>query len=150
MIGRDLRPQSAIARLRSLDIGAIISDSRLVDHQTYHRWADAALAVLGWVGLLTLGLPVWMVGTQIYTWLRYGYWPRNPISDWLAANEAYPWTDWAGVQSIIDWFASWPASMVVFLLGLAVCALVGWVSESMRQHGDRLYRKQKATKGPIT
>ncbi len=115
-----------------------------MSYQTYHRWADTALEVIGFAALATFGIPLWMVGTQVYTWLRHGFWPRSPASNWLIENNVYPSTDWAGIQSILDWLASWPAAFWVFLIGLGICSLIGWFGGVMREEGDRLWKLEKA------
>ena len=81
--------------------------------------------LLVWAGLATIAIPGLMIGSQVLTWLRHGYWPRLPISEALVQwGYDYPRTDWLGVQQFIDWMMSWPASFVVCLGLLLVLYLI--------------------------
>jgi len=89
--------------------------------------------LLVWTGIATVGVPSFMVGSQILTWLRDGYWPKLSTGDLVVQSGlTYPITDWVGVQKLIDWIMSWPASLMIFLsLGFVVYLIS--IPTSLRQ-----------------
>lgn len=110
----------------------------------HHRLADTALELNGFLALALIGLPGFIVGGQLLTWLRYGYWNKRPLNEMLIRNDLYPWTDWAGIQSIVDWFLGMPLSLAAALLVIAVMLVNVWFGVSMRERGDRLWKEEKA------
>jgi hypothetical protein len=67
------------------------------------------------------GPPLWIWGWQILTWLRHGWWPRFTVADLLSKlGVPLPYTEWAGVQTVLDFLLRWPAAVGILFAGWIV------------------------------
>jgi len=65
------------------------------------KFLQGVTVALWMCAVACLALPGW----QIYVWLRYGFWEPLTNADGMAYIGAQsPWSSWAGVQHMIDWW----------------------------------------------
>ena len=82
-------------------------------------------AVVVGVGVCTFGLPPSILIYQAYHWLKDGFW--TPISieyAMMSGGFAIPYTDWRGVQHIIDWVVALPLGLGILVSGVGIAALI--------------------------
>lgn len=73
----------------------------------------------------TLAVPGW----QIYQWLRLGYWQPLTNADGLAYIGAQaPWTSWAGVERMIEWWLAQSLGGWLFAGFLSMAAVTFWLA----------------------
>lgn len=114
----------------------------------YHRVADTAREATVFLSLAFIGIPGWIVVNQVYIWLRHGFWPSQPLYAFLMEHRLYPWTDWQGVQRILDWLLTMPLALAVALAVLVVIGVVTWIGEKARDKGDEIDRLEKTSPSP--
>lgn len=93
---------------------------------------DYVGGAVGVVVLATLIIIALMIGSQALWWLEHGTWPDLPLSKLLAElGIERPIVVWRGVQKIIDTALSLHAGIAVFLVGLGLAFLVGWLVDQI-------------------
>jgi hypothetical protein len=99
-----------------------------------------ALALLG-APLLLLGIYHGLAAT--YEWLRYGTSLPVRIRDvWRAAGLGEPHVEWVGVQKIVNGYMELSAGTGLFVTGLVLCAISGWLYGLSDPERDD-YRRKK-------
>lgn len=87
--------------------------------------AGIVSTVFVWVALATFGVPLAIIGWQVYRWLRDGFWTRLPIDGWLYERGIITqWTDWVGIQRMIDWVLGLPLAFGVFVAGFGLICVI--------------------------
>lgn len=117
-------------------------------HAELQQREDTLTTAMTFAALGTVGLPGYLVGRQIWTWLREGYWPAKSLHDWLfEVGAGGPYTSWLGVQRIIDWLLSMPLSLAMLFIGLMLCWLISIpltpVQEEMGRYRLEEHRKAR-------
>jgi hypothetical protein len=92
------------------------------------RAEDYVGGAIGLVVLATMVGVVFILGGQIFRWLKDGVWVEYPTSKLIAEfGFERPAVSWLGVQKIIDMAMDQSAALAIFVVGLASAWLVGWV-----------------------
>lgn len=72
--------------------------------------------------LVGLICPLLIVGTQIFVWLRLGYWQEAALVHFGLTPFR---TGWLGVDRMIDWvYTAPPAALFIFIVATAVLLIV--------------------------
>ena len=81
-----------------------------------------------------------VLGYQVLTWLKFGHWQPLAVSDALAylSIRVQP-TTWAGVQKIADWVLSFPLSLGIFAIAIALT----WLTSSLGTQAAREERRKR-------
>ena len=122
-------------RLRSQgDIFSAIGSTRLFGWIVYAAKTSTAFgqtflirALLMFIGFMPgvaifVGFFVWLY--QIYSWLRYGYWPDITALDWLYRNNIQaPNLEWKGIDQVLMWFLEFPIGWKLMVIGVVLKTL---------------------------
>ena len=79
--------------------------------------------------------PIILLGWQVLTWLRHGYWDRWPIERTLSKVGIFePQTGWAGVRKIISYLFGMPTLLLILVGGIIVggllASIITWIDEN--------------------
>jgi hypothetical protein len=109
-----------------------------------------SLLSVSWCGmglslLLGIGSPVSVLGWQVYTWLKEGYWPLLPVTSLLTEMGIIPsMPSWLGLQRIYLALLDMPLSFALFAVGMVVGGLFCWMSSAAGKQVRAARRAQKA------
>lgn len=123
------------------------------DHQPtllerQEKWIET---VFVWVGFFLFAIPTGMIIYGVYRWLRSGYWPVQNNADLLISwGQPLPYTDWAGIQVVIDWVLNLPSIFgVIGVLMIAVTLIHGVLESTKRKVDAERQANRDAKRGAV-